>query len=61
MFHCSYAVISALAKTAEEVEFLMNLEDYMDDEVKSITWLFTYCKGGSFNIHIWVWFGYFIC
>ena len=19
------------------------------------------CKGGNFNIHIWVWFGYFIC
>ena len=33
MFHCSYAVISALAKTTEEVKFLMNLEDYMDDEV----------------------------
>ena len=26
-------MISALAKTTEEVEFLMNLEDYMDDEV----------------------------
>ena len=25
-----------------------------------ITWLFLYCKGGNFNIHIWVWFGYFI-
>ena len=23
--------------------------------------LFTYCKGGNFNIHIWAWFGYFIC
>ena len=27
----------------------------------SITWLFSYCKGGNFNIHIWVWFGYFTC
>ena len=27
----------------------------------NITWLFVYCKGGNFNIHIWVWFGYFIC
>ena len=27
----------------------------------SITWLFAYCKGGNFNIHIWAWFGYFIC
>ena len=26
-----------------------------------ITWLFAYCKGSNFNIHIWVWFGYFIC
>ena len=26
-----------------------------------ITWLFALCKGGNFNIHIWVWFGYFIC
>ena len=23
--------------------------------------LFALCKGGNFNIHIWVWFGYFIC
>ena len=23
--------------------------------------LFANCKGGNFNIHIWVWFGYFIC
>ena len=22
---------------------------------------FGFCKGGNFNIHIWVWFGYFIC
>ena len=22
---------------------------------------FAYCKGGNFNIHIWVWFSYFIC
>ena len=20
-----------------------------------------HCKGGNFNIHIWAWFGYFIC
>ena len=26
-----------------------------------ITWLFAYSKGGNFNIHIWAWFGYFIC
>ena len=26
-----------------------------------ITSLFAYCKGGNFNIHIWVCFGYFIC
>ena len=29
--------------------------------VKGITWLFAYCKGGTFNIHIWVWFVHFIC
>ena len=23
--------------------------------------LFPYCKGSHFNIHIWAWFGYFIC
>ena len=23
--------------------------------------LFSFCKGGYFNIHIWAWFGYFIC
>ena len=23
--------------------------------------LFAYCKGGTFNIHIWAWFSYFIC
>ena len=23
--------------------------------------VFAYCKGGSFNIHIWAWFGYSIC
>ena len=23
--------------------------------------LFAYCKGGNFNIHIWAWFGYYIC
>ena len=33
-----------------------NLEKAID-----ITWLFAYCKGGNFNIHIWTWFGYFIC
>ena len=26
-----------------------------------IIWLFAYCKGDNFNIHIWAWFGYFIC
>ena len=35
-------------------------DDWADDEA-GITWLFPYCKGGNFNIHIWVWFGYFIC
>ena len=28
---------------------------------RSIIRLFAYCKGGNFNIHIWAWFGYFIC
>ena len=28
---------------------------------QGITWLFAYCKGGNFNIHIWAWFGYYIC
>ena len=23
--------------------------------------LLGHCKGGNFNIHIWTWFGYFIC
>ena len=23
--------------------------------------LFAYCKVSNFNIHIWAWFGYFIC
>ena len=23
--------------------------------------LFAFCKGGNFQIHIWAWFGYFIC
>ena len=23
--------------------------------------LLGHCKGGNFNIHIWAWFGYFIC
>ena len=41
MFYCSYAVISALARTTEEVEFLMNLEDYMDDEVKLLDFSLT--------------------
>ena len=27
----------------------------------SIDRLFAYCKGDNFNIHIWAWFGYFIC
>ena len=27
----------------------------------SINRLYAYCKGGNFNIHIWAWFGYFIC
>ena len=27
----------------------------------NINWLFAYCKGGNFDIHIWVWFDYFIC
>ena len=27
----------------------------------SIIELFAHCKGGNFNIHIWLWFGYFIC
>ena len=33
MFHCSYVVISAIAKTPEELDFLMKLEDVIDDEV----------------------------
>ena len=28
---------------------------------EDIIGLFGYCKGGNFNIHISVWFGYFIC
>ena len=31
-------------------------EYYLD-----IDWNFAYCKGGNFIIHIWAWFGYFIC
>ena len=27
----------------------------------SIIELFGHCKGDNFNIHIWAWFGYFIC
>ena len=27
----------------------------------SIIELFALCKGGNFNIHIWAWFGNFIC
>ena len=30
------------------------------EELKGITRLFAYCKGGNFNIHIWALFGYFI-
>ena len=33
MFNCSYVVISALAKTTEELEYLMKLQDVMDGEV----------------------------
>ena len=29
--------------------------------ISSIIELFALCKGGNFNIHIWAWFGYFIC
>ena len=36
----------------------MNSEHFRS---KYITCLFAYCKGGNFNIHIWVWLGYFIC
>ena len=37
-------------------------ENASADKVKdSINRLFTYCKDGNFNIHIWAWFGYFIC
>ena len=27
---------------------------------QTITWLFALCKLGNFNIHIWMWLGYFI-
>ena len=27
----------------------------------TVTFLVAYCKGGNFNIHIWEWFGHFIC
>ena len=29
--------------------------------ISCINRLFAYCKGGILNIHIWAWFGYFIC
>ena len=32
-----------------------------DGKYYNINRLFAYCKGGHFDIHIWVWFGYFIC
>ena len=31
------------------------------DDIKTILRLFAYYKGDNFNIHIWAWFGYFIC
>ena len=35
-----------------------NHEAYL---VIGINRLFACCKGGNFNVHIWAWFGYFIC
>ena len=32
-----------------------------DKDEYSINRLFAYCEGGNFNIHIWAWFGNFIC
>ena len=42
------------SKNEETKDFQVN-----NDE-SGINRLFAYCKGGSFNIHIWAWFGYFI-
>ena len=33
---------------------------YRDTDT-DINRLFAYCKGDNFKIHIWAWFGYFIC
>ena len=50
--------------TDEEVDDMMREADIDGDEqvnYEGILLLFAYCKGGNFNIHIWAWFGYFIC
>ena len=44
---------------------IVSIADYVwmspfTTDTACITWLFAYCKGGNFNIHIWAWFGYFI-
>ena len=34
---------------------------YFEPAEQGINRIFSYCKGGNFNIQIWAWFGYFIC
>ena len=45
------------------IQILSSLDRYSPYSLDPlrITWLFAHCKGGNFNIHIWAWFGYFIC
>ena len=41
-----------------------NREGYVGDLAKVSTILIDFsltCKGGNFYIHVWAWFGYFIC
>ena len=59
---CALVIWSSLQLTSKQWIITQQFTAGADLFLKScITWLFSYCKGGNFNIHIWAWFGYFIC
>ena len=49
-------------KMASSMSVDLNLYSFQKQEYMCIIELLAHCKGGSFNnIHIWAWFGYFVC
>ena len=59
--NCIHLCLNDLSARSYIIGITCTSSVVVSERVISINTLFAYCKGGNFNIHIWAWFGYFIC